>query len=229
MPQRLDGGIRVHDDSATGGNSEPRGRSLQQENRARQPRPLGSLVVRVDDHGDELEHIEQLGRGGFRCLDDSIASELHPPAEMPTRTAPWAYRPRITSFMPVFRTCPSRDAHHRPRGRSTGHAPERRSRLGRTTNRSCAVGDSNCVHRRLEYPAANSGRSPIGGTDVSRAEWCVPSQSIEGCLEEQSVLPLPEQQLTVRQQIERLEFVAPSQSPHTVRHQPVPVHAPRPP
>ena len=75
-PQRLDGGIRVNDDSATRGDSEPGGRSLQQMNRARQPRPLGSLVVRVDDHGDELEHIEQLGRGALRFLDDSIASEL---------------------------------------------------------------------------------------------------------------------------------------------------------
>ena len=62
-PQRLDGDIRVHDDCATGGDSEPGGRSLQQMNRARQPRPLGSPVVRVDDHGGELEHIEQFGRG----------------------------------------------------------------------------------------------------------------------------------------------------------------------
>jgi hypothetical protein len=75
-PQRLDGRIRVHDDSAAGGDSEPDGRSLQQMNRTRQPRPLASLVVRVDDRGYELEHIQQLNRGGFRCLDDSIASEL---------------------------------------------------------------------------------------------------------------------------------------------------------
>ncbi len=67
------------------------------------------------------------------------------------------------------------------------------------------VGDSNRVHRRLEDPV-ELRTIPIGGTDVGRAEWCVPSQSIEGCLEEQSVLPLPEQQLTVRQQIERLEL-----------------------
>jgi len=67
------------------------------------------------------------------------------------------------------------------------------------------VGDSNRIHRRLEDPV-ELRTIPIGGTDVGRAEWCVPSQSIEGCLEEQSVLLLPEQQLTVRQQIERLEL-----------------------
>src|ERR1700733_4209437 len=67
------------------------------------------------------------------------------------------------------------------------------------------VGDSNRIHRRLEDPV-ELRTIPIGGTDVGRAEWCVPSQSIEGCLEEQSVQPLPEQQLTVRQQIERLEL-----------------------
>src|SRR6202048_2440145 len=65
------------------------------------------------------------------------------------------------------------------------------------------VDDSNRVHRRLE-DRVELRTIPIGGTDVGRAEWCVPSQSIKGCLEEQSVLPLPEQQLTVRQQIERL-------------------------
>ena len=61
------------------------------------------------------------------------------------------------------------------------------------------VGDSNRIHRRLEDPV-ELRTIPIGGTDVGRAEWCVPSQSIEACLEEQSVLPPPEQQLTVRQQ-----------------------------
>jgi hypothetical protein len=29
-----------------------------------------------------------------------------------------------------------------------------------------------------------------GRFNVGRAQWCVPSQSIEGCLEEQSALPL---------------------------------------
>jgi len=67
------------------------------------------------------------------------------------------------------------------------------------------VGESNRVHRHLENPV-ELRTIPIGGTDVGRAEWCVASQSIEGSLEQQSVLPLPEQQLTVRQQIERLEL-----------------------
>jgi len=44
-------------------------------------------------------------------------------------------------------------------------------------------------HRRLEDPV-ELRTIPIGGTDVGRAQWCVPSQSIEGCLEEQSALPL---------------------------------------
>src|ERR1700738_469975 len=67
------------------------------------------------------------------------------------------------------------------------------------------VGDSNRVHRRVEDPV-ELRTIPIGGADVGRAEWCVPSQSIEGYLEERSVPRVPEQQLTVRQQIERLEL-----------------------
>jgi len=47
-------------------------------NRARPPRSLGLLVVRVDGHGDELEHIEQLGRGRFRCLDDPVELRMIP-------------------------------------------------------------------------------------------------------------------------------------------------------
>jgi hypothetical protein len=65
------------------------------------------------------------------------------------------------------------------------------------------VGDSDRIHRRLE-DFVELRTIPVGGTDVSRAEWCVLSQSVEGRLEEQAVAPLSEQQLTVRQQIQRL-------------------------
>src|SRR5215213_5297513 len=103
----------MHDDSATGGDPEPGGRSLQQMNRVRQACPLGPL---------------QKG------------------------AVVWAER-----------------------------------RIDHAT-----IGDSNRIHRRLE-DAVELRTIPIGSTDVGRAEWCVPSQSIQGCLEDHSVLPLPEQ------------------------------------
>jgi len=46
-PQRLDGGIRVNDDSATRGDSEPDGRSLQNEERDRQQRDRCHFLVDV--------------------------------------------------------------------------------------------------------------------------------------------------------------------------------------
>src|ERR1700733_14956118 len=65
------------------------------------------------------------------------------------------------------------------------------------------VGDSNRIHRRLE-DLVELRTIPVGGTDVGRAELCIPGQSVECRLEQGAVPVLPEQQLTVRQQIERL-------------------------
>lgn len=67
--QGLDGAIGVHDCSAARGNSEPGGRSFQRFDGSRQPRPPASLIVRVDDHGDEIEHIDQ-----FRCGVSGVAT-----------------------------------------------------------------------------------------------------------------------------------------------------------
>ena len=125
---------------------------------------------------------------------------------MPTRTAPWAYRPRITSLHTGFLERVLAETHIAfPEDDQLGALQEGAVVRAERRIDHATVGESNRVHRHLENPV-ELRTIPIGGTDVGRAERCVPSQSIEGSLEQQSVLPLPEQQLTVRQQIERLEL-----------------------
>ena len=125
---------------------------------------------------------------------------------MPTRTAPGAYRPRITSFYAGFLERVPAETHIAAReDDQLGTLQEGAVVWAERRIDHATVGDSNRIHRRLKDPV-ELRTIPIGGTDVGRAEWCVASQSIEGRFEEQSVLPLPEQQLTVRQKIERLEL-----------------------
>ena len=65
-----------------------------------------------------------------------------------------------------------------------------------------SIGDSHGIHCRLE-DSVELGTITVGGADVRRGQRCVLDQRFEGGFEQQFVATLPEQQLTVRQQIER--------------------------
>ncbi len=81
---------------------------------------------------------------------------------MPIRTALGRIGPGSHPSCRSSRTCSSRDAHRRRRGRSTGHAPARRGRLGERRIDHATVGDSNRIRHRLT-PRRPVSRGPRQG------------------------------------------------------------------
>ena len=99
--------------------TKPTRRSLHEMDPDRPSHPLGFAGQYILDHqGDELEQDRAARSRRFRFSTIPQRPSWTPPAEMPTRTAPWACG-LGPSFIPVFSNCSTRVAHRRGRGRST--------------------------------------------------------------------------------------------------------------